>query len=127
MEQKFGVDEQDRLDEDHVKSSSKRQPFCAIVKDLLCHDAPFTEKLLNKVLNYLQKMRRFGVYSIDVQARNYKGGLLVDMGEAMTTPHFLFYIKPAWQVRFWRQNDLVGFEKMARDAGRGQWMGCGEG
>lgn len=118
LEQRFHVSAWDRPGKEDAKPVAQRRPLRAIVKGLLSDDdAPLTAKAVTKILRDLKRMRRLGVYPMDVQARNYKGGLLVDMGVAITAPHFLFDIKPAWQVRFLKREDLVKWEKMVREAG----------
>lgn len=121
LERDFGVNDWNRPEVEYAKPSSQRQSFRAIVKELIHHDPPFTAKLLKKTLRDLKKIRRLGVYPMDVQARNYKDGLLLDMSVAMTKPHFLFDIKPEWQVSFFKRNDLIQWEKMVRDAGILVW------
>ena len=50
LEQKFGVTAWNRPEEEYAKPSNERQPFPTIVKDLICHNTPFTKKLPSKVL-----------------------------------------------------------------------------
>ena len=121
LRQRFNVGAWGWPVEDSAKEGNQREPFRAIVKELIRHDTPFTEKLFKKILRDLKRMRRLGVYPMDVEARNYKGGLLLDMGVAMTNPHFLFDIKPAWQVRYFQLDDLTKYENMARDSGVSKW------
>lgn len=117
LQQAYKIDTWDRPDEDCAKSVDKRLPFRAIVKELLSRDTPLTDKLMRKILRDLKRLRRLGVYPMDVQERNYKDGLLVDLGVAITTPHFLFDIKPKWQVRFFKRDDLIRYDHMAKNAG----------
>ncbi len=54
---------------------------------------------------------------MDIAARNYKGGLLLDFSVAMTKPHYLFAIKPPRQVRTYKRDDLLSFNRMIIDEG----------
>lgn len=118
----FNVDNWDRLDEEYSRPISKREPFRAIVKDLVTEDVSFTPKIAKKMLRDLKRIRKFGVYPMDVRARNYKGGLLVDFSIAMTEPHYLFLIKPLHQVISYKRDDLLSFDGMMEDEGVASWQ-----
>ena len=45
-------------------------------------------------------------------AGNYEVELLIDMGIAMTTPHYLFKSRPSWQVRVMQREDLLMTDKV---------------
>ena len=92
-----------------------RQPIRAIVKELIEDDSPLTHKVAKKILKDLRKMHKMGIYPMDVRARNYKAGLLVDMSIAMTTPHFLFKIRSRWQIEMLQGQDLAMFDSMIGD------------
>ena len=83
-----------------------------MVKKLIREPVQLTQKVTKKTLGDLETMRKLGVYPIDVCARNYEAELLVDMGIAMTTPHYLFNIRPSWQVRVMQREDLLMFDKV---------------
>ena len=122
LEGKFDVATWDRPEEDFDKSISERQPLRAIVKELIRDDRPFIAKDVNKMLRDLKRLRRLGVYPIDVRARNYRAGLLVDFSAAMTEPHYLFKIQPKWHVSKLQGDDLLNFDKMTEDAKLGTWV-----
>ena len=86
--------EWNRLDDDDHKPVSQQQPLRAIVKDLVLDDVSLSQRLVNKMLRDLKKIRALGVYPMDVRRRNYRGGLLLDMSVAMTKPHYLFDVFP---------------------------------
>ena len=109
--------EWDRPGEDNDKSLSQRQPFRAIVKDLIHDDIPLSQILVNKMLRDLKKIRALGVYPMDIRKRNYRGGLLLDMSVAMTRPHYLFKIYPKWRIDDLMRHDLVDIEGMANEEG----------
>jgi len=117
LRNRFGVTTWNRPHEEYSKPASERQPFRAIVKDLVTEDVPLTAKTAKKMLRDLRRMRRFEVYNMDIQARNYKGGRLVDFSVAMTTPHYLFVIKPAWRKEDYKYDDLRSFDHMLDEAG----------
>ncbi|KAL8830877.1 MAG: hypothetical protein Q9170_005535 [Blastenia crenularia] len=93
----------------------EQQPLKAIVKDLITDDTAWSPKVARKILKDLKEMRREGVYAMDVKPNNYKGGLLVDFSIALTEPHFLFDIKPPFQVRAFQNEDLIAFDAMVQD------------
>ena len=121
LEENFKIKAWDRPNEERPKSASQRQPFRAIVKDLILENVSFTSKQVVKILRDLKKLRRLGVYPMDVQARNYVGGLLVDMSAAMTKPHYLFEIRPEWRVRKLKGADLRSYDIMIKDEEIATW------
>ena len=122
LDQKFEVDTWDRPDEDFDKSVSERQPLRAIVKELIRNDLSFTAKDVNKMLRHLKRLRQLGIYPMDVAARNYRAGLLIDFSAAMTEPHYLFETRPEWHVSMLQQDDLFLFDRMIEDAKLGTWV-----
>ena len=63
------------------------------MKDLVIDKIPFTEQVVKRTLRHLLRIRKVGIYVMDVQARNYVSDLLVDFSIAMIEPHYLFIIK----------------------------------
>ena len=117
LRKRFGVAAWNRPQDEYSKPLSRRQPFRAIVKDLITEDVPLTAKTARKMLRDLRKIRSFKVYNMDIVARNYKGGLLVDFSVAITRPHYLFVIKPAWRRELYKYDDLMAFDDMLDEAG----------
>lgn len=117
----FDVQDWNRPDLDYAKPSSQREPFHAIVKDLVTEETQWTEKVVKKILRDLHRIRKLGVYPMDVRARNYKGGLLLDFSVAMTEPHYLFEIKPEHQVTLMKRDDLYNFQEMVEEKGVVTW------
>ena len=111
-----------RPEEDLDKPASERSPLRAIVKELIGSDVSFTAKEVNKLLRHLRKLRRLGIYNMDIAARNYKGGLLIDFSRAMTEPHYYFDIESLWAVRMEKSLDLVDFDIMMEDEGIKTWV-----
>lgn len=121
LRKNFNVEGWNRPGSEYLKPASRRQPFRAIVKDLISEDVPLTTKSVKKILRDLKRMRKLGVYPMDVRARNYKGGLLVDFSVAITEPHYLFVIKPRWRIEEYKLDDLEAFDRMVRDEGVVTW------
>ena len=117
LRQDFQIDDWNRPRNEYAKASKRRQPFRAIIKDLVTEDLPLTERVLKKILKDLKKMLKVGVYPMDVVARNYKRGLLIDFDVSLTTPHYLFYIKPPWRVSRYMRSDLISWQKMVKEQG----------
>ena len=117
LQQRFGVTAWARPKEEYAKPARQRQPFRAIVKDLVTEDVPMTAKVAKKMLADLRKIRKHKVYNMDICARNYKGGLLIDFSVAITEPHYLLVIKPPWRQRMYKEDDLYAFDNMLVEAG----------
>ena len=60
-------------------------------------------------------MHKIGVYIMDVESRNYKAGLVIDMSVAMTEPHYEFFIRPEWQVEFSKEEDFRNFRSLKKE------------
>lgn len=121
LRQNFRVDIWDRPDSEYLKPVSRREPFRAIVKDLISEEIGFTQKIVGKMRRDLKKIRSVGVYPMDIHARNYKQGLLLDFSLAMTEPHYLFAIMPRWRVEEFKLDDLLAFDSMIKDEGVVTW------
>ncbi|KAK4695883.1 hypothetical protein P7C71_g1944, partial [Lecanoromycetidae sp. Uapishka_2] len=115
LEERFNVTGWNRPEEEYARPVARRQPFQAIVKDLISEDVPFNAQLAKKTLKDLKRMRRLGVYPLDITGRNYMDGLLVDMSIAMTKPHYLFEIKPKWEVKLLQRQDLLSWQSMMEE------------
>ncbi len=116
LDQKFKV-AWDRPAEDCDKPISKRQPFRAIVKELIIDDTPLSQKIVNKMVKDLKEIRALGVYPMDVCRRNYRAGQLVDMSMAMTEPHYLFGLRSKRHVDDMKREDLANILQIAKDGG----------
>lgn len=105
--QKYGVKDWGRPDGD-------RRSTGAIAKEVIQHDSSPTDKVAKKILRDLRKMRKMDNYPMDVQARIYKAGLLVDMSIAITTHHYLFKIRSRWQIEVLQVQDVGMFDAMIK-------------
>ncbi|KAL8919895.1 MAG: hypothetical protein Q9172_004743 [Xanthocarpia lactea] len=114
LKHRFGIVDWDRPVEENEKRPSQMQPLKAIVKDLVLEDTTWSPKTAKKMLRDLRKIRQQGIYVMDIKPENYKGGLLVDFSIAITKPHFLFDIKPSWQMEGYMNEDLMDFDAMIR-------------
>lgn len=115
LERKFRIWDWDRPGEEYDKPFSQRQPFRAIVKELILKDVLLTGKVADRILRDTKRMRRCGIYPGDVRPRNYKNGLLVDMSAARTEPYYLFNIRPVQQVEKMKNRDLYMWEAMVEE------------
>jgi hypothetical protein len=115
LERTFQIWDWDRPGEEYNKPVSQRQPFRAIVKELILKNIPLDGKVADKILRDTKRMRRCGIYPGDVRPRNYKNGLLVDMSAARTEPYYLFSIRPVQQVEILKSRDLYMWEAMVEE------------
>ena len=117
LERKFQVVDWNRPEEEYDAVVSKRQPFRCVVKDFISSDVFFMGKDIKRMLRQLKKLRSLGVFPMDIAARNYRGGRLVDLGSARTTPHYLFDVLPGWRIETEKRKDLVLFDEMIEQSG----------
>ena len=122
LAQRFEVDIWDRLKDDYKLPVSKRQPFRAIVKDLIEDDRPLNEKQLIRMRKDLLKMHKLDVYPQDVRARNYRGGLLLDFSIAITKPHWVFETKRPWWIRVMKNDDIRMLQVVMLESGVKTWQ-----
>ena len=101
---------------------TKRQPFRAIVKDLVDVDRPLNEKKLLKMRKDLLKMHKLDVYPQDVRERNYGDGLLLDFSIAITKPHWVFVTKRQWWIKGLTNDDLNMLQVIMLESGVKIWQ-----
>ncbi|KAL9621181.1 MAG: hypothetical protein Q9160_004313 [Pyrenula sp. 1 TL-2023] len=71
----------------YLDNSSPRKPLRAILKELVPTGTPsFTRKHVRQMLKDLRTLARIGVYTSDLESRNYLGGRLIDFSAALTKP-----------------------------------------
>jgi hypothetical protein len=114
LRERFGVTSWDRPDEEYSELVSKRESLRTIVKDLVAEDVPLTARTAEKMLLDLEKMLELGIYNMDIKARNYKGGHLIDFSDAITTPHYWVDTMSPWR---YERKDLLNFDDMLDEAG----------
>ena len=122
LAQRFEVDIWDRPEDDSKLPVSKRQPFRAIVKDLIEDDRPLNEKKLIRMRKDLLKMHKLGVYPQDVRARNYGGRLLLDFSIAITKPHWVFETKRPWWISAMKNTDMNMLQVVMLESGVKIWQ-----
>ena len=71
LERRFDYLEWDR--DDYDLPMKERAPFRAIVKDLIRDDIPLTHRVVKKMKRDLLQIRKQGVYTCDIKARNVSG------------------------------------------------------
>jgi len=69
------------------------------------------------MLRDLLKLRSIGIYPRDIEARNYKGGLLVDFDIAWTDPFWLFDVIDPEQLEMQKEDELERFDDMIKESG----------
>ncbi|KAL9098861.1 MAG: hypothetical protein Q9163_005554 [Psora crenata] len=119
---KFSIRDWDRTEEESRQPIAQRRPLRAIVKELLSNNAPYTPKVVHKMLRDLRKMRRLGVYAMDIAPRNYIAGLLVDFSIAMTKPHYWLEVTSKHTVHFWLGMDLHRLDEMIEEKKVKTWQ-----
>ena len=114
---RFQVSEWDRPEDEYSLDIASRQPFRALVKDLVLEDPPLSAALLKDMREDIIALNKSGVYVMDVVERNYKGGLLVDFGAAWTTPHCMMKIHSARVLKTYLESDMHSFNYLVRKSG----------
>ena len=122
LARRFEVYVWDRPEDDSKLSASERQPFRAIVKDLIEDDRPLNEKKLIRMRKDLLTMHKLGVYPQDVQERNYRGGLLLDFSIAITKPHWVFEMKRPWWISTMENDDMNMLQVIMLESGVKTWQ-----
>lgn len=122
LARRFEVYAWDRPRDDSKLPVSKRQPFRAIVKDLIEDDRPLNEKQLIKMRKDLLKMHKLGVYPQDARDRNYGGGLLLDFSIAITKPHWIFKTKRSWWINMMIKDDMNMLQAVMLESGVKTWQ-----
>ena len=122
LARRFEVYAWDRPEDDSKLSVSRRQPFRAIVKDLIEDKCPLNEKRLIRMRKDLLKMHKLGVYPQDVRERNYGGGLLLDFSIAITKPHWVFETKRPWWLSIMKNDDMHMLQAIMQESGVKTWQ-----
>ena len=99
---------------DWFSGPAQRQPFRAIVKDLVFEDAEVTEKTIQTMRTDLKALNSLNIYVKDISRANYKGGHLVDFSSSWTYPHFMFRrdIRDQDEMERDKKEDLWSFDQM---------------
>lgn len=114
----FDVSNWDRPDEEYGQAGSERQPFRAIVKELVTDPSPFRERMVARMLGDLRSLRKIGIYVQDIRGDNYRGGKLVDFSVSWTIPHIMLSDKLRNGSFIERdiENELKSFDTMVKNA-----------
>lgn len=115
LSDEFNIRDWNRSEEDDEQGGDMRQPFRALVKEIVHSDRSIRNPAT--MLKSLHKLREWGIYPQDIYARNYKDGLLVDFGAAWTDPHWLLQTLEGPQLTIKKNNEFVLFDEMMEDAG----------
>lgn len=117
FEQRFQITSWDRPEDEYEKPVAKRTPFRAIVKELVETDVAFTKKNLPSMLRHLRRLAELGVWPLDILARNYRAGLLLDFSAALTEPHYFLETRQPSQVDSEKREGFLAFDAMVEEAG----------
>ncbi|KAF2752520.1 hypothetical protein EJ05DRAFT_297433 [Pseudovirgaria hyperparasitica] len=112
--EQFGIRDWDWPEEDEDKSWREKPPFRALVKELV----ESKEAIVNaeEMERDLHELRNLGIYPVDLYARNYLDGKLVDFSSAMISPHWwLDSLRPLRRQRV-LDEELLLFREMIREA-----------
>ncbi|PVH98884.1 hypothetical protein DM02DRAFT_673089 [Periconia macrospinosa] len=71
---------------------------------------------VKRMLRDLKTLHNKGVYPIDIREDNYRHGMLIDFGSALTTPSVVLEVVPADTAALQRGLGLGAFDKMFADA-----------
>ncbi|KAI0440295.1 kinetochore Sim4 complex subunit FTA2-domain-containing protein [Xylaria telfairii] len=109
LQDKFKVFEWDRLEAEE-SGQIPRKPFRALVKKLV----PSQVSVLNprRMLGDLKQLRKIGIYTRDIYARNYKAGLLVDFSVAWTEPYWCLVAMGPHARELAKKAELSLFDEM---------------
>jgi len=109
----------DRPEEELSVEPAQRQPFRALVKDLVETDPEITDKLLKSMLRELRALHSLKVYVMDISWQNYKGGHLVDFSSSFTEPHCMFRrdVRARFEIGQFRNQDFYDFDEMVKELG----------
>lgn len=120
----FQIDswEEDGEEQEYNEFPFERYLFRAIVKDLIRDDVRWTHKVVKRIKRDLLRMREQGIYPMDIQSRNYKGGLLLDFSSAMTTPQYYLDTCPDRLYERLMEHDLHYFDQMIKKARVKTWV-----
>jgi hypothetical protein len=114
---RFNIGDWDRPEEELSFPPSKRQPFRALVKDLVETEPKVTEELVKAMLRELKSLHSMRIYVMDVAWTNYAGGHLVDFSSAWTQPCFDLrrYIRSKKEIQTYKKQDLAYFDVMVEE------------
>jgi len=73
LNETFDVSNWDRPDEEYGQAVSERQPFRAIVKELVTDTSPFREKMVARMLRDLRSLRKIRIYVQDIRETIIEG------------------------------------------------------
>jgi len=113
---KFSITDWNRSEEDLALPPTKREPFRALVKDLVEGTAEPTKELIRSMRRHLKALNSLRIWVMDVRWDNYKGGRLVDFSLAWTEPHFEFLreVNTAKEMDMNKGIDLADFDRMVK-------------
>ncbi|KAL8715672.1 MAG: hypothetical protein Q9225_006325 [Loekoesia sp. 1 TL-2023] len=117
LAERFHIEYWESGEQTHQPAGWQRQPYRAVVKDLIQNDVELSPRIARKMKKHLLTMRKHGIYPYDIKLENYRGGLLVDFSTAITKPHYWLHInKLRGQLEIYELADLINFDEMIMEA-----------
>lgn len=116
LRERFGIEDWNRSDDNE---EDLRRPIRALVKKLISTKEPVNkkERSVRRMCSDLKKLHSIGVHPRDIFARNFRGGLIVDFGRALTEPSCVLRVLPKWQADAEIQGDFENFDDMIQQLG----------
>lgn len=115
----INIDDWQRPAEEYKRPSFQRQPFRAIVKDLVRTEVCFTKAMVRKMRTDLRKLREIHIVVRDIRSDNYLDGKLVDFSVSWTVPHLMLSrdIRSERAIDISLVSDTYDFDDMIKDEG----------
>lgn len=119
LAQRFETLDWDRPSNEYDLPLQKRQPFRAIVKELIHEKIPFKANMITRMKIDLLRLRKMEVYPQDIRADNYRCGKLLDFSVSYTAPHIMLSdnIRHIEHIDDDIAHELVLFDRMIEESG----------
>jgi hypothetical protein len=93
----FRISNWDRSEQDEGK------PIRAIVKELVRSDQMYVPKMIPRMMRELRDLNGLGIQVWDVKDDMYLGGVLIDLSQARTVPHFQLDL----EAGIWKRDSIL--------------------
>lgn len=115
----FGVQDWNRPPEEYKLLDTQRQPFRAVVKDIVRVEVAFTKAMVRMMKADLFALRKILIFVRDLREDNYLGGKLIDFSVSWTSPHLMLTTELRSPEVIDRNllSELYDFDAMIRNKG----------